>query len=96
MAEYQLANGGVVRTSDGAMIPAAAGNRDWRRYQEWLNAGGVPDSMPVVAVLSIADHVENRIKGNSALIALVRRMAKKEGITEQALIDEIKSEAKEP
>ncbi len=35
--------GGVVRLSDSAFIPEAAGNRDWDEYQEWLAAGNTPE-----------------------------------------------------
>jgi hypothetical protein len=47
MSEYRLAtadqNGPVIRTADGASIPADPANRDWQEYQKWLEAGGVPD-----------------------------------------------------
>lgn len=47
MADYKL-NGpdesnGVTRESDGASIPNAPGNRDWREYVTWRDSGGVPD-----------------------------------------------------
>ena len=40
---YKLLKFGVRRIADGACIPDAAGNSDWRKYQEWLAAGGVPE-----------------------------------------------------
>jgi hypothetical protein len=44
MSEYQLtATESVIRTADGAYIPADPANRDWQEYQTWLAAGGVPD-----------------------------------------------------
>ena len=44
MADYQLtAYDSVIRTADGACIPNDPANRDWVEYQEWLDAGGVPD-----------------------------------------------------
>lgn len=44
MAEYQLTQfAEVIRTSDGATIPADPANRDYAEYQDWLAGGGVPD-----------------------------------------------------
>jgi hypothetical protein len=44
---YQLTHtAGVTRLSDGAFIPADAGNRDWMAYQAWLVAGNVPSPAP--------------------------------------------------
>jgi hypothetical protein len=44
MADYQLtATDNVIRTEDGAYIPADPANRDWIEYQEWIADGSVPD-----------------------------------------------------
>lgn len=43
MANYKLATQGVIRTLDGASIPAGVDNRDWRDYQTWLALGNTPD-----------------------------------------------------
>jgi len=47
MADYQLATsdpeGTVIRTEDGAFIPADPANRDYAEYQKWVEDGGVPD-----------------------------------------------------
>jgi hypothetical protein len=44
MAEYQLtATDSIIRTEDGACIPADPANRDYAEYTEWLEDGGVPD-----------------------------------------------------
>jgi hypothetical protein len=45
MAEYQLTatEASVIRTADQAFIPNDPANRDWQEYQQWLEAGGVPD-----------------------------------------------------
>lgn len=40
---YKLLKFGVRRLADGACIPDAAGNSDWRKYQEWLAAGNTPE-----------------------------------------------------
>jgi hypothetical protein len=40
---YQLTSGDtILRLSDNAYIPQAHGNRDYREYLEWLDAGNVP------------------------------------------------------
>lgn len=33
----------IVRTIDNANIPNDPGNRDYRKYQEWLKLGNIPD-----------------------------------------------------
>jgi hypothetical protein len=44
MADYQLtAADSVIRTEDGACIPADPANRDYVEYQKWLTDGGVPE-----------------------------------------------------
>lgn len=35
-------NSTCVRRDDGALIPADPGNADWREYEAWVAAGGVP------------------------------------------------------
>lgn len=44
MAAYKLLTaGGVLRTADGALIPADQKNADWRAYLAWADDGNVPD-----------------------------------------------------
>jgi hypothetical protein len=44
MADYQLtATAEIIRTEDGASIPADPANRDRAEYEAWLADGGVPD-----------------------------------------------------
>ena len=34
----------VLRTEDGAIIPADPLNVDWQKYQDWRAAGNTPDA----------------------------------------------------
>jgi hypothetical protein len=44
---YQLTSGDtILRLSDGGLIPADPGNRDWADYQTWLAAGNTPEPAP--------------------------------------------------
>ena len=44
---YQLTSGdSILRLSDNACIPQAPGNRDYREYLEWLEAGNTPEPAP--------------------------------------------------
>jgi hypothetical protein len=96
MADYILTDDGVQRRSDGMWIPDEPLNREWRKYQAWVAEGNLPDPKPLPpAKPPVADRVESMITSSETLLALVRRMAKKESITERALLDEIRAEAKE-
>ena len=44
---YQLTSStSIIRLSDNAYIPQAPGNRDYREYLEWLEAGNTPEPAP--------------------------------------------------
>ena len=43
---YQMLNHGVLRLSDGAVIPPDSGNKDWQEYQAWLLEGNIPVPLP--------------------------------------------------
>jgi len=44
---YQLTTGtSIIRLYDGAFIPSDPGNRDYREYQAWLEAGNTPEPAP--------------------------------------------------
>jgi hypothetical protein len=41
---YQLTTGtSIIRLTDGATIPNDPGNRDYRDYLEWVEAGNTPE-----------------------------------------------------
>jgi hypothetical protein len=71
MADYQLTTtDSVIRTADGACIPADLANRDYVEYLEWIEDGGVPDPYepppdvppePTTGQTIIYEH-ENRIR----------------------------------
>ena len=44
---YQLTTGDtILRIEDNAFIPPDTGNRDYREYLEWLEAGNTPEPAP--------------------------------------------------
>ena len=44
---YQLTTSDtILRLADNAFIPAAPGNRDYREYLEWIDAGNTPEPAP--------------------------------------------------
>ena len=44
---YQLTSGeAILRLSDQAFVPPDPGNRDYREYLDWLDAGNTPEPAP--------------------------------------------------
>ena len=49
---YQLtSNDTILRLADNAFIPQAPGNRDYREYLDWLDAGNTPLPAPAPPAL---------------------------------------------
>lgn len=73
MTAYKLASFGVIRLSDKASIPPDEGNRDWREYQSWLDAGNVPvpaDPAPPAVIEVEAFRVKKLLRDNNAYSTL--------------------------
>ena len=60
MADYKLTDNGVVRASDGASIPSAAGNKDWEEYQVWAG-GNTADAADAVDLWDAGRARRNRL-----------------------------------
>jgi hypothetical protein len=81
MADYQLtATDSVIRTEDGACIPADPANRDYAEYLQWVEDGGVPDPYvppedvpptPTQEQQMLFDH-ENRIRAQEGVPPLTQ------------------------
>ena len=53
-ALYELTSGtGILRTSDGALIPADPANVDYQNYEAWVALGNTPDPAVVPAMPTI-------------------------------------------
>jgi len=43
MAKYKLVKNGVWDTESSSFIPEYIGNREWRKFLQWKDEGGIPD-----------------------------------------------------
>lgn len=59
-------NGRIIRSSDGAIIPADEANRDYVQYLEWLGAGNEPEG--VSATHDLADLKSSKILAVEAAV----------------------------
>ncbi|WYW03049.1 hypothetical protein Villemi_00042 [Pseudomonas phage vB_PpuP-Villemi] len=59
---YKLAENGVVRLSDSALIPLTEENRDYRFYLEWLAAGNEPEPQYTEAELAALAYAEGHVR----------------------------------
>ena len=70
MAEYQLTNTDIIiRTEDGACIPADLANRDYSEYLAWVEGGNVPD--PYVAPPPSPPYVDANARLDAGIAAAV-------------------------
>jgi hypothetical protein len=71
---YKLIKFGVKRLADSACIPDAAGNSDWRKYQEWFAAGNTPepaDPEPAPVDQADIDQIQKQMKAVLLCVAEV-------------------------
>lgn len=68
MAAYKLHPPGVIRASDGAYIPSAAGNADWLEFLAWdAQPGNTPDAAdPPPVVYSGQRSLDARLRTTNA------------------------------
>ena len=75
-SRYQLiAAGGVFDHQTQRIVPPVRSNAEWRAYQEWLTAGGVPLPPDEVGVLPLAEAKARRIEDINAHAAALRNRA---------------------
>ena len=66
---YRLTEDGIQNLETMAFIPATIKNKDWRRYQKWLEKGNEPEaklSKPVMVV----DEKEEKVKAKMRELAI--------------------------
>lgn len=82
-------NNSIIRLTDGAHIPMAPGNRDYREYHEWLSQGNSPQAadVPTLAVLKQQKQLEIARKADEYLAAMAAEYGAYEKLTwdQQAL-----------
>jgi hypothetical protein len=71
---YQLtAYGAVERLTDNAYIPPDPGNRDYREYLEWVEAGNEPEPAPVPPVPPVLT-TEQKLEAAGLTVAELRTL----------------------
>jgi hypothetical protein len=70
MNDYKLASSGVVRTKDGAFIPADSANTDWQEYSAWVGKGNKPDAERTLVETKFVSAANITQARNAALLGL--------------------------
>jgi len=83
MATYKLTKTGVQDLETMSFIPNNPANRDWRKYQKWVDDGNVPAPEFTAAELAKQEQQKKRQIENSIVDMRLRiDAAKVEGLTE--------------
>ena len=71
---YQLTTStSIKRLSDGAFIPNDPGNRDYREYLDWLDAGNTPEPAPPLEPAPILT-TEQKLNAAGLTVAELREL----------------------
>lgn len=80
---YKLTKSGVKRLSDGAHIPNDPKNKDWRKFQKWVDEGNTPE--PEFTTEELEEKKQRKIK--SLEIRIVDMRLRKDGASAEGLTE---------
>lgn len=80
----------IVRTTDGASIPADQSNRDYAEYLEWLEEGNTPEPADVPPPIPYTELRRQAYKAEADDLFFQEQRGEIPAGTWQAKIDEIK------
>lgn len=71
---YQLTQGtSILRLADNAFIPPSPGNRDYREYLEWVEAGNTPEPAPEPEPIPVLT-TEQKLEAAGLTVAELREL----------------------